>query len=73
MFAPALKSVLASFGSTSETMGAFLLTIFVTGYASGPLLWAPLCELYGRRLITKITIVFSCARMLRRRLRPRCR
>jgi MFS family permease len=57
MFAPALKSVLASFGSTSETVAAFLLLIFVTGYAAGPLLWAPLSELYGRRLITNITNV----------------
>jgi MFS family permease len=57
MFAPALKSVLASFGSSSETIAAFLLLIFVTGYAAGPLLWAPLSELYGRRLITNITNV----------------
>jgi len=55
MFAPALKSVLASFGSTSETVAALLVAIFVTGYAAGPLVWAPLSELYGRRLITNIT------------------
>jgi MFS family permease len=55
MFAPALKSVLASFGSTSETVAAFLMAIFVTGYAAGPLIWAPLSELYGRLLITNIT------------------
>jgi MFS family permease len=55
MFAPALKSVLASFGSTSETIAALLMAIFVTGYAAGPLVWAPLSELYGRRLITNIT------------------
>ena len=55
MFAPALKSVLASFGSTSETVAALLMAIYVTGYAAGPLLWAPLSELYGRLLITNIT------------------
>jgi MFS family permease len=57
MFAPALRSVLASFGSDSQTLAALLLSIFVTGYAAGPLLWAPLSELYGRRLVTNITNV----------------
>jgi MFS family permease len=31
------------------------MAIYVTGYAAGPLLWAPLSELYGRLLITNIT------------------
>jgi MFS family permease len=57
MFAPALKSVLASFGSTSETVAALLVAIFVTGYAAGPLLWAPLSELYGRAAIVNLTNV----------------
>ena len=57
MFAPALRSVLASFGSTSETMAVLCISIFVTGYAAGPLLWAPLSELYGRRTITNLTNV----------------
>ena len=61
MFAPALKSVLASFGSSSETVAALCISIFVTGYAAGPLLWAPLSELYGRRLITNITNVLFLA------------
>lgn len=55
MFAPALKSVLASFGSSSETIAVLCISIYVTGYAAGPLLWAPLSELYGRRLITNLT------------------
>jgi MFS family permease len=57
MFAPALKSVLASFGSTSETIAALLVAIFVTGYAAGPLVWAPLSELYGRAVIVNLTNV----------------
>lgn len=55
MFAPALKSVLASLGSSSETIAVLCISIYVTGYAAGPLLWAPLSELYGRRLITNLT------------------
>jgi MFS family permease len=57
MFAPALRSVLASFGSSSETIAALCISIFVTGYAAGPLFWGPLSELYGRRLITNVTNV----------------
>jgi MFS family permease len=51
MFAPALRSVLADFGSTSETLAAMCISIFVAGYAIGPLFWAPLSELYGRRIV----------------------
>jgi MFS family permease len=55
MFAPALRSVLAEFGSDSETLAALCISIFVAGYAVGPLIWAPLSELYGRRIINNTT------------------
>jgi len=51
MFAPALPKVLADFGSDSETLAALCISIFVAGYAVGPLVWGPLCELLGRREI----------------------
>ena|SRR2546423_6298739 len=55
MFAPALRSVLADFGSSSETLAALCISIYVAGYAIGPLIWAPLSELYGRRVINNWT------------------
>jgi MFS family permease len=55
MFAPALRSVLADFGSESETLAALCISIYVAGYAIGPLIWAPLSELYGRRVINNWT------------------
>jgi MFS family permease len=55
MFAPALRSVLAEFGSDSETLAALCISIFVAGYAVGPLVWGPLSELYGRRVINNWT------------------
>jgi len=58
MFAPALPSVLEEFGSDSETLGALCISIFVAGYAVGPLIWGPLCELYGRREINNWTNIF---------------
>jgi MFS family permease len=54
MFAPALPSVLADFGSNSETFAALCISIFVAGYAVGPLVWGP-SELYGRRDINNLT------------------
>lgn len=43
------------------------LTLFLVGYCTGPLLWAPLCELYGRRWVLYISFglyvcfLFLCA------------
>lgn len=35
----------------SQEVGVLLIAIFVAGYCIGPLLWGPLSERYGRRLI----------------------
>ncbi|KAJ2921551.1 hypothetical protein H1R20_g15536, partial [Candolleomyces eurysporus] len=35
----------------SEKLGVLTLSLFVTGYCVGPILWGPLSELYGRRPI----------------------
>jgi MFS family permease len=61
MFAPALPSVLADFGSHSETLAALCISIFVAGYAVGPLVWGPLSELYGRRDINNFTNILFLA------------
>ncbi|GAA5966389.1 hypothetical protein JCM8115_002855 [Rhodotorula mucilaginosa] len=37
--------------NVSEEVGVLLIAIFVAGYCVGPLLWGPLSERYGRRLI----------------------
>ncbi|KAH8585651.1 major facilitator superfamily domain-containing protein [Bisporella sp. PMI_857] len=48
MFAPGIAKVLAEFNSDSNTDATFVVSIFVLGFAFGPLLLAPLSELYGR-------------------------
>jgi MFS family permease len=48
MFAPGIPQVLEEFGSTSNTLATFLVSIFVLGFAFGPLLMAPMSEIYGR-------------------------
>ncbi|KAI1810484.1 MFS general substrate transporter [Poronia punctata] len=46
--APASGEVLAEFNTTSELLEAFVVSIFVLGLAFGPMIWAPLSEIYGR-------------------------
>lgn len=46
----AIDQVLDKFGS-SEEVGTLGVSLFVLGFAIGPLLWAPLSELYGRQVL----------------------
>jgi MFS family permease len=48
IISPAASDVLATFHSTSGTLGAFVTSIYLIGYVFGPLFIAPLSELYGR-------------------------
>ncbi|KAI1502200.1 polyamine transporter 3 [Biscogniauxia marginata] len=49
MFAPGVPSIMAEFHSTSSVTATFLVSIYVLGFAFGPLIIAPLSEIYGRR------------------------
>ena len=42
---------MAQFGSTSSLLGSFCVSVYVLGFAAGPLLFAPLSELYGRQYV----------------------
>ncbi|KAJ5609100.1 MFS general substrate transporter [Penicillium herquei] len=48
MFAPGEADVLAEFNSTNTMLGSFVVTIFLLGYTVGPILIAPVSEIYGR-------------------------
>jgi multidrug resistance protein len=48
MVAPGVPLILKEFKSKNETIGAFIVSIYILGYATGPLLLAPLSEMYGR-------------------------
>ncbi|TVY31977.1 Efflux pump [Lachnellula occidentalis] len=48
MFAPDVELVLREFHSTNSFLAALVLSIYVFGYCVGPLIAAPLSELYGR-------------------------
>ncbi|TDZ17190.1 Efflux pump radE [Colletotrichum orbiculare MAFF 240422] len=51
MLAPAVPQIMAEFDTSSSTFATFSVSIFVLGFACGPLLLAPLSELYGRVVV----------------------
>ncbi|EFQ99853.1 cycloheximide resistance protein [Nannizzia gypsea CBS 118893] len=53
----AVADIKTYFNATGETLLAFATTIYVLGYAFGPIMIAPLSEMYGRAILYKICIV----------------
>jgi multidrug resistance protein len=51
MFAPGVPALMVEFHSDNSTLASFVVTVFVLGFATGPLLFAPLSELYGRTVV----------------------
>ena len=51
MFAPGVIFMSREFGNTSTLLAAFSVSVFVLGYAVGPLILSPLSEIYGRRVV----------------------
>lgn len=51
MFAPGAGQLAAEFNVTDPTVAAFTVSIYVLGFAVGPIFLAPLSELYGRLVI----------------------
>lgn len=47
-FAPGVPQVMRAFGESSTLLASFVVSIYVLGFAIGPLIIAPLSELYGR-------------------------
>lgn len=48
MIAPSISEVLKEFDSSSSIVGPFIVSSFQLGYTVGPLLIAPMSEVYGR-------------------------
>ncbi|KAH6991463.1 major facilitator superfamily transporter [Ilyonectria sp. MPI-CAGE-AT-0026] len=49
MFAPGIPAILEEFHERSDTMATFMMSVYFLGFALGPLVVAPLSEIYGRR------------------------
>jgi MFS family permease len=65
VFAPAINQVMAEFNSTDEQLASFIVSVYLLGFCFGPLVLAPLSEMYGRLWIYHICnvlfIVFNVA------------
>lgn len=48
MFAPGIPKIMVEFHSSDSTTATFVLSIYILGFAFGPLLIAPMSEIYGR-------------------------
>lgn len=48
MVAPAIPQLMTQFHFESDILGSFIVSIYVLGYVFGPLVVAPLSEMYGR-------------------------
>lgn len=51
MFAPGVAEVMKEFHITDVSLGSFVVSVYLLGYAFGPLILAPLSELYGRLVV----------------------
>ncbi|KAM5358506.1 hypothetical protein ACJZ2D_015231 [Fusarium nematophilum] len=65
MFAPGVPQVMKEFGIDTTYLASFVVSVYVLGYAFGPLFIAPMSELYGRKPVYLVTsflfLVFSLA------------
>jgi len=65
IFAPGVQDVMKEFNSNSELLSGFVVSVYVLGFAFGPLVIAPLSELYGRLAIYHVCnilfVVFNIA------------
>ena len=66
MFAPGVPQVLVDFhGSEQSVLSTFVVSVYVLGYAIGPMVIAPLSELYGRYPLYQTTnilfVIFTIA------------
>ncbi|PPQ86651.1 hypothetical protein CVT25_006835 [Psilocybe cyanescens] len=61
MMAPGIPDLVMKYGITSTTIAALTLSIFLLSFAIGPLILAPLSEMYGRTWILHIGNLFTIA------------
>ncbi|KAH6884115.1 major facilitator superfamily domain-containing protein [Thelonectria olida] len=68
MFAPGVPDIMVEFGSSNSNLATFIVSVYVLGFAFGPLLAAPLSEIYGRALVFNVAnvifIIFTVATAL---------
>lgn len=61
MFAPGVPEVLQDFHTDSQSLATFVVSVYLLGFAAGPLVVAPLSELYGRLWVYHVCNVLFIA------------
>lgn len=57
MFAPGVPDIMREFETSNRNVATFVVSVYVLGFAFGPLVAAPLSEIYGRAIIFNISNV----------------
>ena len=57
MFAPGVPDIMREFHSTNENVATFVVSVYVLGFAFGPLVAAPMSEIYGRAPVLNVANV----------------
>ncbi|KAI1475591.1 MFS general substrate transporter [Daldinia eschscholtzii] len=60
VLAPAIEYINKDFHNTNPTNGPFPVSIYLLGYATGPLFLAPLSEIFGRAGVLTSSNIFFC-------------
>lgn len=56
MYAPNITDAQEDLGTSDSILATFSLTIYILGFSLGPLLFAPLSELYGRTIVYRLCL-----------------
>ncbi|KAJ6148920.1 major facilitator superfamily domain-containing protein [Penicillium samsonianum] len=70
IIAPAISFIQKDFGVNDLTKSALPVSIFLLGYAVGPLFLSPLSEIYGRYIIITVASTFFCVWLIGCALAP---
>lgn len=55
MFAPGVPDIMQDFNTTNPNLATFVVSVYILGFAFGPLLAAPLSEMYGRSVCYNVS------------------
>jgi MFS family permease len=65
MFAPGIEEVTKDFNSSNPELASFIVSVYLLGFCFGPLVIAPISEMYGRVIIYNVFnimfVVFTIA------------
>ncbi|KAI1175058.1 major facilitator superfamily domain-containing protein [Nemania sp. FL0916] len=60
ILAPAIPTLDKELHNNSEIVGSMTVSIFLLGYVVGPIIIAPLSEIYGRKIVLTFSNAFFC-------------